>query len=89
MVSRCLSKQLVGRLARVVGRACIGAPFGRRHRLARALDQLPDHRRRIFLLHRVDKKSSRAIAARLGLSTDAVEAEIAAALLDLVSSLDA
>lgn len=52
-------------------------------RLAKAIDQLPDGVREVFLMHRIDQKTYAEIAAVLELSVKAVEKRMHKALVEL------
>jgi RNA polymerase sigma-70 factor (ECF subfamily) len=54
----------------------------------RALDQLPERTRMIFLRHRIEEQSYAQIATDLGVSVKAIEYHIASALKHLRKTLD-
>ncbi|MCJ8156577.1 sigma factor-like helix-turn-helix DNA-binding protein [Sphingomonas sp. LaA6.9] len=58
-----------------------------RARIDRALAELPEPTRTVFLMHRVDELSYGIIAERLGITSAQVEAHVAAALLHLARAL--
>lgn len=57
-------------------------------RLAAALDELPERRRAVFLLHRIDGLRYGDIAARLGISVSSVEKHMIKALAHLAAWLE-
>lgn len=54
----------------------------------RALDQLPERTRTVFLLHRVDELSYREIGARLGISIPTVQYHVARSLAHIEAALE-
>lgn len=54
----------------------------------RALDELPERTRQVFLLHRLDELPYREIAARLGISIPTVQYHVARALAHIDAALE-
>ncbi|MEL6866500.1 MAG: sigma-70 family RNA polymerase sigma factor [Bacteroidota bacterium] len=52
-------------------------------KLERAINQLPENNRIVFLLNRIDKRSYREIAEMLGISVKAVEKRMQKALVEM------
>ncbi len=57
-------------------------------RLRRAFAKLEPRTREVFHLHRVEGLSCREIAARLGITAEAVERHVADALYELATRID-
>lgn len=56
--------------------------------ITQALNTMPSQRRRVFILRRMEGESRQAIAAILGISTDAVSKHLSRAMADIQRQLD-
>ena len=56
--------------------------------ITQALNTMPSQRRRVFIMRRIDGESRQAIAAKLGLSIEAVSKHLSRAMADIQRQLD-